>query len=263
MWPEVRQLGVVHFTLYDLMRVIAVISSFSLCAALNRIQGIALWKTVAVSIPSIPFAIVSARLLNSFENGATLLNIGPEFFRNAGSSIYGALLGSILLAVLVTPILKVSRRRFLDAGAPAMALGEALSRIGCFCSGCCYGTAWNGPWAISFPAESFAAIDQRTRGLVDISISHSLPVHPVQIYSTILSLLLAYGLTRRFLREHRPGEIFFLLLIFYGVYRLAIAPFRAEALMSMILISLSIVSIGMWGLRGRLSSETPMPSPER
>jgi len=37
-----------------------------------------------------------------------------------------------------------------------MTLGEAMTRVGCFLNGCCYGVPWNGALAVVFPRESFA-----------------------------------------------------------------------------------------------------------
>ena len=38
-----------------------------------------------------------------------------------------------------------------DVAAPAVAIGIAIGRIGCFLNGCCYGAVCELPWAVRFP----------------------------------------------------------------------------------------------------------------
>src|SRR5437588_4161307 len=248
MWPEVHHVWGLGFTAYDLMRALAILASLSVCAVLNNRQGIPIRKTLLIAFLCIPIALAAARLLNAFEYGANWSNLGTEFLRNSGSSIYGALIVCILMVIALTRVLGISAIQFFDAGAPAIAAGEAVSRVGCFCAGCCYGETWNGVWAVVFPAGSFAYEDQHRRGLLDNGASHSLAVHPVQVYGVILMGLLTWLLIRRFRQPHRPGAIFFLMLVGYGAYRLAIIPLRVEALDTMKLFSVAFVLVGLIGL---------------
>jgi prolipoprotein diacylglyceryltransferase len=52
------------------------------------------------------------------------------------------------------------------------------------------------------------------------------------------------------------GVVFFILLIGYGAYRLAITPFRIEALASMKLFSAIFVAVGILGLVWSVRSKT-------
>ncbi|MGA2419031.1 MAG: prolipoprotein diacylglyceryl transferase family protein [Candidatus Acidiferrum sp.] len=248
MWPETHQIGPWAFTLYDLMRVTAIAASLTICLLLNRRQGISPRQTLLIAVLSVPLSVGAARLLNAAEYGATWANWNTEFLGNPGSSIYGALFACIGAVIALTHLLRISTLRFLDAGAPAMAVGEGVSRIGCFSAGCCYGKPWNGPWAVVFPSNSFAAIDQHYRGMLEGGSSHSLPVHPVQLYGVILMALLTWGLLWRFRRPHADGTIFCFFLIAYGVYRLAITPFRTEVLTSMEAFSAIFITVGIVGL---------------
>jgi phosphatidylglycerol:prolipoprotein diacylglycerol transferase len=247
-WPEIHRIWGVQFTLYDLMRGAAIAASLVTCLVLARRQGIPVRKTLLIAAACIPVSVAAARFLNVIEYGATWKNAGPEFWRNSGSSIYGALFACMGVLAALTRAMRIPTLPFLDAGAPGIALGEAISRIGCFCAGCCYGEAWNGPWAVVFPNTSFAAQDQRTRGLIDSTSSHSLAVHPVQLYGVVIMGLLTWVLARRFLRQHQKGHIFFWLLIGYGSYRLAITAVRVEALASMKVFSVIFISAGILGL---------------
>jgi len=247
-WPETHFALGIPYTVYDVMRGLAVGASLLLCIFLNRRKGIPVKKTLLIAAVCVPVSIGTARLLNAVEYGARWSNLNAEFLRNSGSSIYGALLACMATVVAMARLLGIPVWRILDTGAPAIAVGEGVSRVGCFAAGCCYGKPWNGPWAVVFPANSFTAIDQRYRGILDSSTSHSLAVHPVQLYGVLLMALLTAFLIRQILRPHRDGVVFFWLLIGYGAYRLATALFREEVLCSMVLFSTIFIVAGVLGL---------------
>jgi phosphatidylglycerol:prolipoprotein diacylglycerol transferase len=247
-WPEIYRIWGVQFTLYDLMRGTAIAASLAMCLLLARRRGIPVRKTLLIAAACIPVSIAAARLLNAVEYGATWMNLGSEYVRNGGSSIYVALFACLAMVLGLTRFMQIPTLHFLDAGAPGIAMGEAISRIGCFCAGCCYGKAWNGPWAVVFPNNSFAAKDQRSRGLLESTSAHSLAVHPVQLYGVVIMGVVTWLLARRFLGEHQQGQIFFLLLIAYGTYRLAITPVRVEVLTSMEVFSVIFILAGVLGL---------------
>jgi len=50
-----------------------------------------------------------------------------------------------------------------DVIVPGLLVGLTLGRVGCFLNGCCYGGACDLPWAVRFPPESPAWLDQAAR----------------------------------------------------------------------------------------------------
>jgi phosphatidylglycerol:prolipoprotein diacylglycerol transferase len=60
------------------------------------------------------------------------------------------------------PMLKIS-----DLLTPTLALGLAITRIGCFLNGCCFGATcpMDAPYGVHFPAHSLAGQSQNLRGL--------------------------------------------------------------------------------------------------
>ena len=69
----------------------------------------------------------------------------------------------------------------LAAAAPALAVGQAIGRLGCFLVGDDYGRPTNLPWGVAFP-----------RGLPPTTV----PVHPTQIYEAVALIPLAWLLVR-------------------------------------------------------------------
>lgn len=154
-----------------------------------------------------------------------------DFFRTweGGNVFYGCILGG-----LTGSILYWFRRPFpflgmCDATAPAVAIGAAVGRIGCFLNGCCHGSTCELPWAVRFPAGSHAWVRQLNAGLIGPGEPTSLPVHPTQIYSSIaalgvLGLLLTYA--RR--DSRRPGEVMGMLMVLYPLTRWPIEAIRSD-----------------------------------
>jgi phosphatidylglycerol:prolipoprotein diacylglycerol transferase len=246
-WPEVYELGGRAVTLYDVMRVVAIVAAVSVATILNRRQGISARVTLGIALCCAPLAILGAWLFDAVESAPSVGAIGDELGRR-GSSAYGALFTTVIVVLVAAKAFHVAPLRLFDVAGPGLAIGEAVSRLGCFSAGCCYGRPWNGPWAVEFPPGSFAINDQWQRGIIDVLATHALPVHPVQLYGTLFMTGVAVLLTRRFLRPHVQGEIFFTYLVVYGAYRLALAQFRMEVLASTLGFSAVFIAAGLTGL---------------
>ncbi|MBP7586583.1 MAG: prolipoprotein diacylglyceryl transferase [Thermoanaerobaculia bacterium] len=110
--------------------------------------------------------------------------------------------GGFLLATAA--VLWVIRRRhlpfwpLLDAATPALALGYAVGRIGCFLVGDDYGRPSELPWAIAFPNGLPPTTAGFLRSEFGVAIPAGIPddqllrVHPTQLYETALGLAIAW-----------------------------------------------------------------------
>lgn len=128
--------------------------------------------------------------------------------RGGGLSFHGGLTAGFLIGLWYVKRHKISVGVTADLVAPYLALGYAITRIGCFLNGCCYGRVSNVPWAL--PA-SF--LDNTLR-------------HPTQLYASFINLLLCGFLL--YLRDKKPfdGYIFVAYIGLYGIYRFIIEYFR-------------------------------------
>lgn len=129
-------------------------------------------------LEGIPYVIVAAAV------GARLPYVATEwrnyavdfrrllYFREGGFSLYGGLAGGVLAAWLFARrARKVSVAAYLDGGSPGIALATAVSRVGCFLNGCCWGVLTGGTWGA------------RTRFAPGLR-------HPAQLYEAALDLVL-------------------------------------------------------------------------
>jgi len=79
-----------------------------------------------------------------------------------GLEFYGGFLGAFSTLLVYLLWNRVSLRLYLDIIAPSLAFGLAVTRVGCFLNGCCWGGACPTelPWAVHFPYESPAFVRQ-------------------------------------------------------------------------------------------------------
>ncbi|MDR3706753.1 MAG: prolipoprotein diacylglyceryl transferase [Capsulimonadaceae bacterium] len=135
---------------------------------------------------------------------------------NGGITFDGALIGGLLAIVAFCKLRRLPILPMLDLLGPASVIGYAVGRIGCFFNGCCYGGPTNLPWGVKFP-----------EGIVDGLQVYSVPCHPAQLYSTVMSLLLFGLLALRQKKKGLPsGDLFCWYLIGTSVERFIMELFR-------------------------------------
>ncbi len=138
---------------------------------------------------------------------------------NGGLVLYGAIIVGLITFAILCKRKNLDWRRVVDLIAPALAIG-----IG-FLNGCCWGEscAVDFPLAVIFPAGSPPAIANGVAG------GPSYPLHPTQLYSAAQGFILAVLVWRIAPRlGHRPGRVFGLLMMLYGVGRWTVESVRAD-----------------------------------
>jgi phosphatidylglycerol:prolipoprotein diacylglycerol transferase len=154
--------------------------------------------------------------------GAKLLwvaeHVGQEPFRDllfsrGGMSWFGGLVGGVGTAVIVMKWRRLPLIPTLAAATPALAIGHAIGRIGCFLVGDDYGRPSDLPWAVAFP-----------RGLPPTDVR----VHPTQLYE-MAALFVVGWLLIRWRRGGVPDAIVLgRYLVLAGAIRFAIEFIRVN-----------------------------------
>jgi phosphatidylglycerol:prolipoprotein diacylglycerol transferase len=202
-----------------------------LVARLNAGQGIATRDSLALCLIGIPAGLAGAHLTAILETGGyERFDAGPLDFWRGRSAILGGFLAGAATAGVYGAWRGLPVRRFLDACAPVMALGEGVTRLGCFLKGCCYGRVTESWLGLAFPRASVVFYAQAMRGLIaSYDAEWSRPVHPTQLYAAAFGLALAAALLY-VLRRRRgfEGRVFCLFLLAYGAWRLALFPLRGD-----------------------------------
>ncbi len=133
-----------------------------------------------------------------------------------GMMFFGGFVGGFIASILYLKKEQISILPIADIIAPAIALGQFFTRIGCFLNGCCFGTPSTLPWAVQFPEDCVAGF----------SPVGKFSLHPTQIYSSLFGLALFFFLWNMLYRPHKTGMIFALYLIFSGGFRFGIDHIR-------------------------------------
>jgi phosphatidylglycerol:prolipoprotein diacylglycerol transferase len=135
-------------------------------------------------------------------------------FSRSGLSWFGGFLGGVSAGLWGLRQRRIPILPALAAAAPALAIGHAIGRIGCFLVGDDYGRPTDLPWGVAFP-----------QGLPPTSI----PVHPTQLYESTGLALIAWVLVR-WRRSGVPDRIVFgRYLVLAGALRFGIEFIRINA----------------------------------
>ena len=166
-----------------------------------------------IFIMSIILSLLGSRLTYVFLNRE--LFIGQPWwkifaFREGGLTFHGGLILALLGGVFYSNYRKILFLKYVDYLSPFIILGYAITRIGCFLNGCCYGHITDLPWGVVYP------------------IIDSYPRHPTQLYASLAALIIFFML--RYLKKYKyfHGYIFLYFIIFYGVYRFLVEYFRVS-----------------------------------
>jgi phosphatidylglycerol:prolipoprotein diacylglycerol transferase len=149
-------------------------------------------------------ALIGARLYYAFQHPEDYEGDWLGIFRlwRGGLTQHGGVIGAIVVAWLFARSRYWSFRAIADLVAPAIALGEGLTRVGgCFLAGCCHGVACDLPWAVSYPPDAPA-----------YALFGAAPVHPSPLYLAVGNILLFLWLSRLQPRLLGTGRVFALYL---------------------------------------------------
>ena len=117
----------------------------------------------------------------------------------SAGDFYGGFIGALIAsAIFFRRHPRLPFWRAADLCAPAIALGQAIGRIGCFMAGDDYGRPTHVPWAVTFTDPDAARIGGAPLGV---------PLHPVQLYESIVCLVCSWLLVRLSRRKRFDGEV--------------------------------------------------------
>lgn len=167
-------------------------------------------KAYYIVLSALIFGFIGSKILVIIENFDIIINniesIKALLF--TGKSIVGGLIGGYIGVRLIKKKLKLENIRTGNKIAPAIALGMAIGRIGCFLTGCCYGIETTLPIGVNF-GDGISRI-------------------PTQLIEMIFCLILFGYLLYKQLKEKDliPGILFQQLVLYYFVFRFFIEFIR-------------------------------------
>ncbi len=241
MFPTLYEVQGVGLHTWGLMVTLAFLVAVAVVQVRAPRVGIEPDRLVAVYLWIGPSALLGARLLHFLGGEPGLLWDQPAAFfdpRRGGFAFLGGVVGGVAAAALICRRRGVSFWKFADLAAPALALGHALGRVGCFFAGCCHGspvdaavtsTGWTlrGGAVVGLDGPPLVGLIFR-RG-VGVGSIPDVPLYPTQIWEVGLGLLLFGGLSALWARGRRfDGQVLAVYLLAYGVLRAVIEGYRGD-----------------------------------
>jgi phosphatidylglycerol:prolipoprotein diacylglycerol transferase len=188
-------------------------------------------KALAAGLPDQKVLDLSLYILASAILGAKALLVAVEWRRytanprdlveilRSGGVFYGGLIAATTVAILYMKKHDLPAWAIADMGAPAIALGEAIGRWGCFAAGCCYGKESHGPFAVTF-TDKFAN--------EAVGTPLGVPLHPTQLYLSLNAFLIFLILQWAYRRKTFDGEVFWLYVLLYAITRGILETWRGD-----------------------------------
>jgi len=228
---HVGEMTIPAYGAFMLLALIAGIVVYVLLAQKHPMQGQqGLLLVLAAVIGGVLGAKMPVWIIGWRQIVAALPDIRPIL---SGRTVVGGLLGGVLGVILMRRrlgIVQPSGNLF----APAIALGIAVGRLGCFFGGCCYGVPANLPWAVDF--------------------GDGVPRHPTQLYESAFALALFVFLLVFRRKFSEPGRLFGIFMIAYFTFRFFVEFLRAGDVTPIGLTLAQLASLGVvaYYLQGEL-----------
>ena len=167
---------------------------------------------VDAAVAGVIGGLIGAKLLWTAEFSGTA-PVADLLFSRGGLSWFGGLVGGVGTGLLMLRRRRVPLVRALAAATPALAVGHAIGRIGCFMVGDDYGRPSDLPWAVAFP-----------EGRPPTSV----PVHPTQLYEAAALAAVAWALLRWRRKRVADSLVLGRYLVLAGSIRFAIEFIRVN-----------------------------------
>lgn len=247
MHPILFQIGSYSVPTYGVVFSTSILIALILCVRRARVDELDDEKFIIAATLGVLGILVGSKLMHiivSWEFYAGDLKRLLDFRK--GHIYYGGYFGGVIIPLIYLYRKKEPIFRHADIWLTYSSLGLAIHRaFGCIGAGCCFGKPTAMPWGIVFPAGAKASI---AYGPV--------PVHPTQLYESLLSLsIFLFLLYWRKYRQKVPGELFTFQITFYLIGRFVIEFFRGDKIRGFygplstsqwVSIGLVALSAGLW-----------------
>ncbi|MCC6486862.1 MAG: prolipoprotein diacylglyceryl transferase [Candidatus Hydrogenedentes bacterium] len=219
-------------TFHSYRTVLAV--AFAVCTILavreSRRRGGAVVLTPVLGVWALAGALLGARIFYVLQYECIQALAQALLVWKGGLVFYGGLAGGTLAVAAYCRLRGMRVLPVADIGAPYLALGEAITRIGCFLNGCCYGVACAWPWGVSFPQGSVAYQDHLDAAILGPNLTQTVPLHPTQLYMTAGLVAVFVMLKLLLSKKAWDGSVVCAYLLLYGILRFLVEILRGDSL---------------------------------
>jgi phosphatidylglycerol:prolipoprotein diacylglycerol transferase len=241
---------------FGLLLASAYVAAFWWLMREGRREGLDVDALGSLGFWAIAGAIIGAKVLMVVRDLPDYMARPSELFSlsvlSSAGDFYGGFIGALIAsAIFFWRDSRLAFWRAADLSGPAIALGQTIGRVGCFMAGDDYGRPTHVPWAVTFTDPDAARIGGAPLGV---------PLHPVQIYESIVCAVLFFVLVQVQRRRQFEGQVILAYTLLYAIARFILEFFRGDAdrgfvfggLLStsqFIALLLGPISIALWVVR--------------
>ncbi len=222
MYPELFRIGDFPVNTYGLLLAIGMLLALFTASRLAGRDGLPRERIYDLGLWTLIGGLLGSKVLMLFtEENVQIFSL--DFLRSGGV-FYGGLIGGFLAVVFLIRWYKLPFWKVADAFAPAVALGQAFGRQGCFAAGCCWGRETHLPWGVHFTekAHEFTGVPIYGPDGADLFL------HPTQLYES-LTMVAVFGLLIWIHRHKRfDGQVLIAYGIIYSIFRFLIEFVRDD-----------------------------------
>jgi phosphatidylglycerol---prolipoprotein diacylglyceryl transferase len=224
MYPRLIETSFLTLHTFGVLLAAAYLTALWLVSRSARREGLNPERLLSLGLWCIGGALVGAKALLVIRSLPEYLADpsqlwSPSFLTSAGD-FYGGFLGALLAAgIFFARHRDLPFWRAADVYAPAIALGQAIGRVGCLLAGDDYGRPTSLPWAVTFTDPDAARVGGAPLGI---------PLHPVQLYESLACLGLFFALLWWRRRRRFAGKIFLAYSVLYAVARFLLEYLRGD-----------------------------------
>lgn len=197
-------------SVYVIMNLIAATVLVCCAAYILKKEGQSWVRIVGLTLIMVSSFFIGARLLYAmlyYERIIAEPSILYEI-RLVNFSLYGGLILGAVVWFFATKRIGVNFWAISDRLTAALGISIAISKLGCFLNGCCYGVSTSLPWGVAFEKADQISASRLFGGgafarfITGQSIVHR---HPTQLYEALFALLAA-GVAFWLLRKMRHSD---------------------------------------------------------
>lgn len=205
---------------YGILMAVGMAAGVAIACANAKKRGLKSNDILKLACYVLPLALIGARIyyvifsLDQFTSFWQVFDV-----RKGGMAIYGGVIGGALAIGLFCLIHKKNFFAVADVVVPSLILGQAIGRIGCYFSSCCYGIEVTNPDHMWFPFST------QINGVWHLSTFFYECLWDLVGFA-ILMLILHLA---KFIKER--GVVMSLYFVYYGIGRAWIETLRGDSLM--------------------------------
>jgi phosphatidylglycerol:prolipoprotein diacylglycerol transferase len=218
MYPELFRIGDFPVTSYGVWLAAGMLLALFAASRLAERDGISRDRVYDLGLWTLLGGLLGSKVLMFFVEDS--VNIFSLDFLRSGGVYYGGLIGGFLAVAILVPYYKLPFWKVADAFAPAVALGQALGRQGCFAAGCCWGKPTTMWWGVHFT--------ELGHEYTGVPIADGVHLHPTQLIESFTMFAVFWLLVWLHKRKRFDGQILILYGFIYAIFRFLIEFLRDD-----------------------------------